>query len=558
MIVKFAQHSKGRGTAGRANSFKATAAYLLDHDRPEWTETRNLGTDNPYMAARVMQAVSMHADELKERAGVSRAGRKKLDGDVFHIVVSWPEGTHPDQAHQAEAVREMLKQLGLEKAQAVLAAHNDNGKSHVHAMVNLVNPEDGRLFALPFSKTRAQAWAAEYSQQNGDQTCPQRQANAERRAENRQQHEQAREAGAPSPALQITKDRASLTRAEYERMKAARDEFFARQAAERKELQAAHSQDWEAAKKAIADGKTAYARAFREEHAKAKAADRDANKPVWRDLLRKQEAERGEAALIAARTRHEAAQAAEIASKAARSAAAAERREGTLFGKIAHALGAKNAAEAAQIRDQAQRAAQETARRARAAQEAYDRLAAKQEAARKAAGATLAQATFDKARLAVDVGRVDLAPMKARHAAEVEALRERQNEERRAAGLKTYEPKAREQDNAKPAQDRPRDRERDRRDADRRADRDKAPTPFGQAVAGKVRDSETRARERDRAAERPTAAPSRGPEPQVMGKPPRPRFGPSLSQEQMERRRERQQQEKDRERDRTRDRDRDR
>lgn len=555
MIVKFAQHHRGRGTAGRGDSFTGTAKYLLDHDRPEWTATENLGTDNPYMAARVMQAVSMHADELKERAGVSRAGRKKLDGDVFHMVVSWPEGTHPDQDHQAQAVRDALKSIGLEKAQAILAAHNDNGKSHVHAMVNLVNPEDGRLFKMPFSKDRASAWALEYSRQHGDDSTPQREENAAKRQANRDAHDKARAAGEPAPALHVTKDRASLTRGEYERMKAARDEFFSRQAAERAALKSAQSQEWTAAKAEIAA--SAYNRAFRDEHAKAKAADKLANKPLWREVFSRQDRERQVAAITAQRVQAEARAATDMFRKADKATRAAEKRDGTLFGKVAALLGAQSVEQARQARARAMMAAQEVKNRLQAAQAARDALPRLQEQARKDTAAKLAQITFQKAELAVTVPRVDLAAMKARHAEEFTAQWAKHNVEREAAGIVARDPtKAREQDNQA--------RARDRQNADRPRDREQAPSPFGRA-AGTAKDQEryaeaerikrdkrqaTEERDRARSAARADRA---GPEPKVMGKPPRPRFGPSLSQEQMERRRERQQREKDRERGKGRD-----
>lgn len=555
MIVKFAQHHRGRGTVGRGDSFTGTAKYLLDKDRPEWTATENLGTDNPYMAARVMQAVSMHSDDIKRSVGGSMAGRKKLDGDVFHIVVSWPEGTHPDQDHQAQAMRQVLKDVGLGDAQAMLAAHNDNGLTHVHAMVNLVNPEDGKHFKMAFSKTRAQAWADEYSRQNGDTTCPQRQENAQKRADNRRAHDHAREAGAPAPALEITKDRASLSRVEYERMKESRDEFFARQAAERAALKDAHSQDWAAAKAEIAA--SAYNRVFRDEHAKAKAADKLANKPLWVETFRRQEQQRQAAAITAQRVQAEARAAAETFRRADKAARAAEKRDGTLFGKVAAFLGAQSVEQARQDRARAMMAAQEVSNRLQAAQAAKDALPRLQEQARKDTAAKLAEITFQKAEAAVTVPRLDLAAMKARHAEEFTTLWAKHNVERQAAGIVARDPtKAREQDN----QARPRDRQ----NADRPRDRAQAPSPFAR-VAGTAKDQERHAeaeritrekrqktedRDRARSAER-TADRRAGPAPQVMGKPPRPRFGPALTEEQMTKRRERQ--ERDRARDKTRD-----
>ena len=69
-------HPKGR-------SFRGAAAYLL-HDkgrattshRLAWTETRNLATDDPHVAWRVMAATSLDSGRLKKQAGVKASGRK--------------------------------------------------------------------------------------------------------------------------------------------------------------------------------------------------------------------------------------------------------------------------------------------------------------------------------------------------------------------------------------------------------------------------------------------------------------------------------------------------
>ncbi len=54
---------------------------------------------------------------------------------MYHAVISWNVGQQPTPEHQREAARELLAVLGLDKAQVVMAAHNDNGKEHVHLMV---------------------------------------------------------------------------------------------------------------------------------------------------------------------------------------------------------------------------------------------------------------------------------------------------------------------------------------------------------------------------------------------------------------------------------------
>ncbi|MCI0658386.1 MAG: relaxase/mobilization nuclease domain-containing protein, partial [Acidobacteria bacterium] len=77
-------HAKG-------TSFKGAAAYLL-HDkgraktaqRVAWVEMRNLITDDPHVAWRVMAATAMDQDRLKELAGVKNTGRKS-SASVLHL-----------------------------------------------------------------------------------------------------------------------------------------------------------------------------------------------------------------------------------------------------------------------------------------------------------------------------------------------------------------------------------------------------------------------------------------------------------------------------------------
>lgn len=60
----------------KGHSFKGVTAYLMHDvgetdkaDRVAFTHTRNLGTDDPEIGARIMAAHVMQAEELKREAG---------------------------------------------------------------------------------------------------------------------------------------------------------------------------------------------------------------------------------------------------------------------------------------------------------------------------------------------------------------------------------------------------------------------------------------------------------------------------------------------------------
>ena len=150
--------SDGRATG---TSFKGTFQYLL-HDkrlegeeirttteRVDWAEFRNLTTDDPQMAWRIMAATASQQDALKRNAGGSVAGNKS-DKVVFHYSLGW----HPDEkagltkTEMLRAADESIRVLGAEGYQAAIIAHNDTQHPHVHVVLNRVNPENGRMLDL--------------------------------------------------------------------------------------------------------------------------------------------------------------------------------------------------------------------------------------------------------------------------------------------------------------------------------------------------------------------------------------------------------------------------
>lgn len=435
MIVKKAEGRAGGRPAGRGHSFKSLAAYLLDPKEGEahrvlWSAVENLGTDNGHMAARVMAATSKNADAIRANAGGSRAGRKSEHGDVYHLVMSWAEDETPTPEHQQDAARALLRQIGMERAQVLMAAHDDNGKPHVHLMVNLVDPETGKRFSLSNDQRAMSDWALAYEKAHGGVRCQQRADNAERRAKG-----------------ENTKDAASLSRAAYEEMQATarttwaerrakRDEVFQRQAQERTALRAAHDAEWKA-HRAASD------RVFRAAHSAAKAADKAAHKPVWRQVFAAQRSETGRAvdAVNAAEARLKAQR--QITTNTRRLVAVAERLERSFLARrVLAPLGLNVSADGprATLADALTREAEAkgavAARRAELAA-----LPAKHEAARKALSRQISAATLEKAKAASRaVDPQEFTAMIERQAREKAAQIEAHNAERQPLGMKPYAP----------------------------------------------------------------------------------------------------------------------
>lgn len=418
-------------TVARGHSFKKLAAYLTQpkegQHRALWSMTENVAVDDPRTAARIMAHTAIHADELKAAAGIATRGRKAKEGPVYHVVMSWAEGQKPTQEQQQEAARSLLAMIGLDKAQALVVAHNDNGKEHLHIMANLVDPETGKRFSLSNDQHKMQAWALEYERAHGGVILKAREERAEKWAKGER----------PAKAER-------LPRPAYNRIdRAARDAAFTRQAEERASLRTAHSAEWKAAKAEAAAMRAAYKSAFRDAYAKAKAADRAENKPKWRDLFRRQQADTRSMDYAADHAEQQAETARKDARRATLATERAARRSDTLLGGLAQRLGLAATPEAAQERqrravDQMERAALHLA----TVQLGRASLKAKQDAERAALAKALGEVTFAKAQLAVDeMPRANFAAIITRQNAEKAAQIAAHNAERDELGMKRYEPK---------------------------------------------------------------------------------------------------------------------
>lgn len=175
-------HKKGK-------SFRGAAMYVL-HDKDKaktdervaWTQTRNIGVDDPHTAWKIMAATSMDQDRLKSEAGVPNTGRKSKD-HVLHLTLSWheQEAGGLTQDEMMRAVNQAIHQLDASDRQALIAAHKDTAEPHVHILINRVSPDDGRLLSSSNEKLKLSAWAEHYEKERGEVLCEARVINNDRR-----------------------------------------------------------------------------------------------------------------------------------------------------------------------------------------------------------------------------------------------------------------------------------------------------------------------------------------------------------------------------------------
>ena len=145
----------------------------------EWTETRNLATEQGDRAARIMAATAEASPELKRLAGGAATGRK-LEKPVCHYSLNWAKEEKPDRQEMLRAAEGSLKALGMERHQALIVSHRD-GQPHVHVIANRVDPESGKAAGLSRSQLRLSKWAERYEREQGKIRCPARERNNKRR-----------------------------------------------------------------------------------------------------------------------------------------------------------------------------------------------------------------------------------------------------------------------------------------------------------------------------------------------------------------------------------------
>lgn len=122
-----------------SRSFESLGTYLvagrsgLERDRVAWSVSRNLPTDDPELAARIMRATA--------------AQNVRVDKPVYHLALSFDPTDVVDRAAMERVADRVLAALRLEEHQVVIVAHKDRGHPHVHLLVNRVHPETGRVWS---------------------------------------------------------------------------------------------------------------------------------------------------------------------------------------------------------------------------------------------------------------------------------------------------------------------------------------------------------------------------------------------------------------------------
>lgn len=283
--------------ARKGTSFKGSALYYLHDkrqpgeaerltsDRVAWTETRNLNTDDPDKAWRMMAGTAMDADKLKEKAGIKKGGRKGEGQAVYAYSLSWSDAEHGkiDRAEMQRAVDESLKKLGAHHLQAMVVCHQDEQHPHVHVILNRVDPTTGTLWTASNDFKTLDKWAYQYRKQRGEEHlyCPDRTKKHEAQAQKRDQKKDV-----PAPVKRPSPEEVRAKEMQRPKSKAA---MLAEFQAQQKEQ---HSKEWAELRERGKVRRDPIVKASLQAIAAAKAAQKEADKQFWRDWFKEDRAER--------------------------------------------------------------------------------------------------------------------------------------------------------------------------------------------------------------------------------------------------------------------------
>jgi hypothetical protein len=121
-----------------ARNFGALAQYLAkgrSGDEPErvaWSASRNLPTDDPELAGKIMRATAAQNVRVKQ--------------PVYHLALSFDPGDQVDRIAMERVADRVIAALELQGHQIVIVSHRDRGHPHMHLLVNRVHPETGLVW----------------------------------------------------------------------------------------------------------------------------------------------------------------------------------------------------------------------------------------------------------------------------------------------------------------------------------------------------------------------------------------------------------------------------
>jgi hypothetical protein len=122
-----AQHTHQRAMAAAGVTFEGGVAYASAPEKAAWVHLR--GVTSVETAAIEMEAVAVLSARCRD--------------PVYHLIIAYAKHERPTREQVVSDAERLLKAIGMDDRQYVLAAHKDTDDFHAHVIANRIGP-DGR------------------------------------------------------------------------------------------------------------------------------------------------------------------------------------------------------------------------------------------------------------------------------------------------------------------------------------------------------------------------------------------------------------------------------
>jgi Relaxase/Mobilisation nuclease domain len=118
------EHTDQRAVAKAGHSFDGGVAYASAPEKAEWVHLRGV------------MSVETAAIEMEAVAALS----KRCRDPVYHMIIAYAKNERPTREQVVSDAERLLKAIGMEKSQYVLASHKDTDDFHAHVIANRIGP----------------------------------------------------------------------------------------------------------------------------------------------------------------------------------------------------------------------------------------------------------------------------------------------------------------------------------------------------------------------------------------------------------------------------------
>lgn len=144
------EHTHQRAVAAAGTTFDGGVTYASAPEKAAWVHLR--GVPSVETAALEMEAVAALSSQCRD--------------PVYHLIIAYAKHERPTREQVVSDAERLLKAIGIEGHQYVLAAHKDTDDFHAHVIANRVGP-DGRANNLWHERIIRERVCAEIAAERG-------------------------------------------------------------------------------------------------------------------------------------------------------------------------------------------------------------------------------------------------------------------------------------------------------------------------------------------------------------------------------------------------------